>query len=324
MDPQLRLLSVLADGQFHSGEELGARLGMSRSAVWKHLQSLEPTGPAVFAVRGRGYRLAEPLELLEREQILEAMDPAVAERLDGLEIHFMVDSTNRILRDRSRGGLAGPRACLAEAQRQGRGRHGRSWVSPFGASVYLSLAWQFECAPTVLHGLGLALGVAAARALEGLGVQGVGLKWPNDLVCDGAKLGGILVELVGEVEGPCRVVAGIGVNVSMPGGLDKAIGQSWTDLASWSGPVSRNRLAGRLLGQWVQAMDAYARDGLSVFLADWRARDAARGEWVDVILPDQTLRGRAAGVDARGALILETASGRQHFTSGEVSLRVSP
>ncbi|MDX1654152.1 MAG: biotin--[acetyl-CoA-carboxylase] ligase, partial [Candidatus Competibacteraceae bacterium] len=238
-----RLLEVLGDGRFHSGEELARALGVSRAAVWKHLNSLGRRGLEVHAVRGRGYRLPNPLELLDPEGIRAQLSPSVQGRLAQLEVFDQIDSTNSYLLTRAKAGAPGGSVCLAERQSAGRGRRGRQWISPFAANLYLSVLWRYPDGPALLSGLSLAVGVAMARALEGVGVVGVGLKWPNDLLWRDQKLGGILLEFGGESSGPCQVVTGVGLNVTMPKEPALDIDQPWPDLTTVLGlGLSRNRL----------------------------------------------------------------------------------
>lgn len=321
-----QLLGTLADGRFHSGVELGRVLGVSRAAVWKHLRALDRWGIEVFAVPGRGYRLAEPLELLDHEKILEALDSAATVALRALDIHPVIDSTNRYLVEQTRAQMEPGRACLAEMQTAGRGRRGRQWVSPFGASVYLSVSWRFACSPTALGALSLAAGVTVARTLDELGAEGVQLKWPNDLVWGGRKLGGVLVELAGEAAGPCHVVIGVGINAGMPERSGAGIDQPWTDLAAvcGRGTISRNRLAGRLINHLLDAMCRYEAAGAGPFLKEWRNRDALRGRPVAVQVAGRTVEGVAVGIDGQGALLVDTGMERLCLTSGEVSVRVRP
>ncbi len=314
------LVRALADGRFRSGTELARTLGISRAAVWKHVERLAALGLEVHAVRGKGYRLARPLELLDADAVRAAMPPPAARRLGALVVHDLVDSTSEWLR---RQPDDGPAACLAECQTAGRGRRGRRWVSPFGAHLYLSVRWRFEASPTALAGLSVATGVAVAEALEACGAEEVGLKWPNDLVHGGAKLGGILIDVSGEESGPARAIVGVGVNVRMPPSAAAGLDQPWTELAALPGPpdCSRNRLAGRVLGGLVEALERFAAHGLAPFADGWVRRDALAGREVEVHGPDGALRGRALGIDAGGALLLETEAGLRRLSSGEVSVR---
>ena len=182
------LIRRLADGRFYSGQARADELGISRAGVWKRLNRLgEQLQLEIQAVPGRGYRLAEPLELLDREQILCVLEPKVAGALSDLHLHQRIGSTNSWLMEQAAAGAASGSVCLAEQQTEGRGRRGRTWASPFGANIYLSLLWRFSQAPAQLSGLSLAAGLAVLRALQRQGVQGPGLKWPNDLLWNGRR-----------------------------------------------------------------------------------------------------------------------------------------
>ncbi|MDE2089583.1 MAG: bifunctional biotin--[acetyl-CoA-carboxylase] ligase/biotin operon repressor BirA [Gammaproteobacteria bacterium] len=318
------MLSLLADGRFHSGEDLGATLGITRSAVWKAVRACETLGIEIHAVRGRGYRLAAPLELLSREVIQAAMDETARGRLAGLDILPEVDSTNRHLMRLAQQGAPSGLACLAEWQSAGRGRRSRAWVSPFGTNIYLSLLWRYADGPATLTGLSIAIGVAVARALHEAGVSGIGLKWPNDLLWRERKLGGILLELAGESAGPCYVVAGVGVNVRMPAAAAQNIDQPWTDLAAVTGGagVSRNRLAGLLLQHMIHVLDAFPSVGLAPFRQEWAHWDAVTGKRVVLQIQDRPVLGRALGIDDSGALLLSVNGELRSYASGEISLRV--
>lgn len=323
---RLALVRRLADGRFHSGESLASDLGVSRAAIWKQVRDLRADlGLEVAAVRGRGYRLARPLELLDRGWIAAALAPATAAGLAELIVLDTVGSTSAHLLP-----LRPPRsglgiACVAEQQTAGRGRRGRRWVSPFGANVYLSLLWQFDLPATALAGLSLAAGVAVAQALRGLGIDEVALKWPNDLLWRGRKLGGILVELAGEAEGPTRAVIGVGVNHRMPADAGAAIDQDWADVAGAlpAGTPSRLALVASLLDHLVAALPRFAAGGLAPFLPAWEALDALRGREVVVQLGEGVVRGTAIGVARSGALRLATMTGEREFLGGEVSLRAA-
>ncbi len=322
---QRELLELLNRGGFHSGEALARTLGVSRAAVWKIVGALRAQGIDIYSVRGRGYRLARPVELLDREAILDAMDPQARRLVADVELHERIDSTNTHLMERARDGAPGGLACLAETQTAGRGRRGRHWVSPYAAGIALSVLWRFAVGPALLTGLSLAAGVAAARAVSRAGVDGLGLKWPNDLFWQGRKLGGILLEFGGEGGGPCHAVVGIGLNLALPPAGAEAIEQPWIDLRALAGTaaVSRNALAGAILGELVLACARAEQGGLAVLLAEWAQFDLTAGREVRVLLPGATIEGRARGVDESGALLLECDGKLRRFVAGEVSLRLA-
>lgn len=320
------LLHTLADGEFHSGEELARLLGVSRTAVWKQLQKMQlQTGLILESVKGRGYRLAQPLELLDRGRVAGDMTAAAAGLLSELEVLEQVDSTNRLALLRAQGGGRRGHVIVAEQQTAGRGRRGRPWVSPFGCNIYCSVLWEFDGGAAALEGLSLAIGVAVAETLVAIGVPGVGLKWPNDLVWEGRKLAGILLEMVGDAAGHCQVVVGVGLNVAMTGDTRAApIDQPWVDLQTARGEVvSRNQLLALLLSSLLPALEQFEREGFAAVRPAWLALDSFFGREVAVHLGDSVVLGVAAGVGETGALLVDTPQGRQQFHGGEVSLRLA-
>ena len=323
MDTQQRVLACLADGRFHSGQALAARLGLSRTAIWKATRALEAAGIEIHAVRGRGYRLAASLEPLDGERIRAGLAPGSAARLARLDILPETDSTNGYLMARALEGAGPGWACLAESQRSGRGRQGRRWHSPPGRNVYLSLLWRYAEGPGVLAGLSLAVGVVVAGVLREIGLEGLSLKWPNDLLCRDRKLGGVLLESSGESGGSCVVVVGLGLNVAMPAAGAEAIDQPWCDLAGELGPAtpSRNVLAARLLDRLLPLLAEYPETGLAPWLADWNGLDALAGREVRLLLGGREVLGRHRGVDGDGALRIEHDGAVHRYHGGEVSLR---
>jgi BirA family biotin operon repressor/biotin-[acetyl-CoA-carboxylase] ligase len=320
------LLRLLADGGLHSGAEVAARLGVSRAAVWKALRrAADELGLDIRSVRGKGYRLRRPLELLDAGRIEADLAPMTRARLAGIEVLESIDSTNSRLMQAAAAGAPSGRICLAERQLAGRGRSGRTWVSPFGANVYLSLLWRYPLAPAELGGLSLACGVAAAGVLADAGCADIGLKWPNDLHWRRRKLGGLLLEVAGESQGPSHVVVGIGINLCLSEAHAAGIDQPWTDLAAvlGDGVPGRNTLAAMLIDAFARALDRYGESGLGAFLPRWRALDAYHGETVELVMGGRRIAGTYVGVADDGALLLETDAGRRAFHAGEVSLRPS-
>ncbi|SCZ68435.1 bifunctional biotin--[acetyl-CoA-carboxylase] ligase/biotin operon repressor BirA [Thiohalomonas denitrificans] len=314
-----RLVRLLADGRFHSGEELGHLMGISRAAVWKRLQQLEPLGLSVHSVRGRGHRLAKPLDLLNRQRILAGMDARVLDRCVGLDLKFAVDSTSAHL-GRVAGEHPSGHICLTEYQTAGRGRRGRRWISPFGSNLYFSLLWRFQGAGQ-LGGLSLAVAVAVIEALESVGAARLVLKWPNDVLYEDRKLAGILIEVAGEATGECQVIVGIGVNIGMPLLDGNRIDQPWADLTETGARLDRNGTASALIGSLVQSLERFERYGLPCFLNAWRARDALYGQPVTVQFTDSELVGIGRGIDEAGQFLVEHEEGTERLSYGEVSIR---
>ncbi len=324
MTDRFALLQILADGHFHSGEVLGDQLGVTRAAIWKQLRGLESLGLSIHAVRGRGYRLAQPLEFLQVEQIRNLLTPSAHECLPLLDVLHEIDSTNTYLKTRAVQGAASGTVCLAEWQRAGRGRQGRVWVSPFGCNLYLSLLWRFAAGPAALAGLSLAAGVALVQALRDCVDGEFGLKWPNDLWWRGRKLGGILVEIAGEASGPSYAIIGIGLNVRMPDDAAGDIGQPWVDLYRISHEQpSRNALAAAVLNRLVDGLQTFESQGLKTFVEAWRELDVTAGKAVQLHLPTGIIDGHAHGIDDDGALLIQVGNDLRRYASGEISLRMT-
>lgn len=321
-DKQKQLLSLLSDGEFHSGTQLAATLGISRSAVWKQLSGLREWGIHHVAVSGKGYRLDRPLELLTASSINAALNPQTSTLISTLEIHQQIDSTNRYLVEAAQHDAPSGSVCFAEHQTAGKGRRGRQWVSPYGTNIYLSILWHFQQGPAAISGLSLAIGVAVIRALNQYQVDDIGLKWPNDIYSQGKKLGGILVEVSGESDGPCSAVMGLGLNLFMAETEAKGITQAWTDVSKITGQkqLSRNILAAMLLNHLLPVIAGYESIGLDAYLDEWRGYDCLSGNFATLFIGQQSIEGIVRGIDANGMLLLERAEGNiQTFASGEVS-----
>ncbi len=339
MNAERALLERLIAGPA-TGDALAHESGQTRAAVWKRIEGLREAGVAIDAQPGRGYALAQPVSLLEADTILAALPEAVRGDVAALEVAWSLDSTNSELLRRPvpEAGKADGKAevLLAERQTGGRGRRGRSWASPLAANLYLSVMRGFEGGLARLGGLSLVAGVAAAEALQAFGIEGVRLKWPNDLVIvdDGAagdaagwrKLGGLLVEGGGEHAGPVRAVIGLGLNVRMPAASAAGIDQPWIDLTALTAQApDRNRITAALLTQLLPALALFDRGGLAPFLSRHAAFDALTGREVVVRggadAHTVTHAGVALGLAADGALRVRLPEGERIFHAGEVSVR---
>lgn len=326
-DELLRLIDALAPGEWQSGEALAAEAGVTRAALAKRVTHLREWGLQVEAEAGRGYRLAQPLQRLDAANIHALLPAQARAKLRHVEVLTRTDSTNQRLLEAD--SAQDPQALFAELQTAGRGRRGREWRSPFGANLYLSLAWSFPTWPPQLSALSLAVGVACARALRKAGLDQVMLKWPNDLRIGDDKLGGILIEQRGEAGGACRVVIGIGINVSMSPEQAGTLGQPWTSVqaalaTSGREPPHRNALAAGLLAELITAITEFETAGFTPFLHDWATLDATANQQVRIEGGGEPLQGIGRGVDAQGALIVEAQGRRHHVHAGEVSLRFGP
>lgn len=318
----LALLTLLSDGQSHAINTLAKGVGLEVTATLERLQALQAAG-VKLALNDDGWHLLQPLECLEREQIRALLEPCQASLLSEICLLHSIDSTNAYLLQKLETGQRQPIACLAECQQAGRGRRGRTWSSPFAANLYLSLSWLFDPAPAHLSALSLASGVAVVRALERLGLTDISLKWPNDILWQHRKLGGILLEsrFFGRRAG---VVIGIGLNVAMPEQEATGIDQPWVDLREVNGgdTPSRNQLAAAVLDELLQMLVVFEADGFISLRDDWQRFDGFYGQPVVLHLPSGEQRhGVAQGVDEQGALRLATEWGEERFAVGEVSLR---
>ncbi|UFH49037.1 bifunctional biotin--[acetyl-CoA-carboxylase] ligase/biotin operon repressor BirA [Pseudomonas sp. KNUC1026] len=314
----LALLRLLADGRFHSGEALGRALGVSRSAVWKQLQQLEAEYQIpVYKVRGKGYQLASPLHLLD-EAVLQG---ALGEQGVAVEVHTILDSTNAEVLRQVAAHRAMPLLVLAEAQSAGRGRRGRQWVSPFGQNLYFSMGLRIEGGMRRLEALSLVAGLAVLKLVREYGID-AGLKWPNDVLCDGKKVAGILLELVGDPADVCHVVLGIGINVNMCAA--EAIDQAWTSLQLASAKsIDRNQLVQALCRHLLGYLKLHSDYGFAGLQAEWESNHLWQGRSVQLASGGLQVSGVALGVDAQGGLRLEVNGVEQVFSGGELSLRLS-
>lgn len=310
----LKIISLLADGEFHSGEHLGESLGMSRAAINKHIQTIREWGLDVFTVPGKGYSLPAAINLLDVERILELLED---KRVTVLPV---VDSTNQYLLDRLAELTSGD-ACIAEYQQAGRGRRGRQWVSPFGANLYLSMFWRLEQGPAAAMGLSLVIGIVMAEVLQRLGADKVRVKWPNDLYLNDRKLAGILVELTGKTGDAAQLVLGAGINMAMRDSNASQIDQRWINLQEAGISIDRNELAAKLLNELRSSLRQFEIDGLVPFILRWRQLDNFIDRPVKLLIGEQQIFGIARGIDQQGALLLEQEGVIKPFIGGEISLR---
>jgi BirA family biotin operon repressor/biotin-[acetyl-CoA-carboxylase] ligase len=314
----LTLLKLLKDGRFHSGQALGAALGVSRSAVWKQLQHLEAElGLSIHKVRGRGYQLAAPLTLIDPVEIAR-LTPAS----DWPVLVFdSIDSTNaEALRAIERLQPA-PFLVLSERQTAGRGRRGRKWASPFAENIYYSLVLRVEGGMRQLEGLSLVVGLAVMHTLRELGISGVGLKWPNDVLVGQKKIAGILLELVGDPADVCHVVLGVGINVNMQ--MTDEVDQQWTSMRLESGKVfDRNHLVAELGSMLRKYLARHQAGGFSAIQAEWEQNHLWQGRAVSLIAGVNHIDGEVLGIDSQGALRLKVGGVEKVFSGGELSLRL--
>lgn len=308
-----------------SGATLARTAGVTRAAVWKQIEALRLKGVPVEAKVGGGYRLPWPTELLEAPRIRAGLSPDALADVGMIEVHWEIDSTSSELARRIPV-LDDLAFVMAETQSAGRGRRGRTWLSPPGMNLYLSVLKRFDAGFASLSGLSLAVGVMLIRALDNLGIRTAGLKWPNDVMAGNAKLAGILVELSGEYSGPCAAIIGVGLNIRLPDSLHERAGQPITDLASLAGgqPPGRNHVAAAVVASLSEGLRSFERHGFAAFAKEYAASDLLQGQPLRVIDPRGEYNATGEGVDERGALRVRRATGEMVMVdSAEISVRRS-
>lgn len=312
------VLALLSDSKFHSGEELGDALGITRAAVWKRLKKLDAAGITVHSVKGRGYRIPMPITLLSEARLRAA---GVTDDV-GIDVPFDTPSTNDILKQKIALGTVLPALVVTEHQTQGKGRRGRVWESGVAKNITMSFGWKFEQGPSVVEGLSLAVGVVIAQVLRKLGIPNPGLKWPNDIHIDGQKICGILLEMVADQD-VCRVVIGIGLNVESTLEQEEKVDQPWTDLARRLPEVpDRNWVIAEIVKGLQEVCQTFEKGvGLASYLPEWQAFDVLFNQPVRVFSGARQQEGIARGVDQSGALKLETDTGIELLHGGEISVR---
>lgn len=318
------ILRLLSDNEFHSGATIAQTLGVSRASVSNALRDVDEAGLTIHRVHGRGYRLLDPVQWMEREVILKHLG-SEANNLD-LEVMDSIDSTNTfLLHEASRGinrGRAGIHVVAAELQTSGRGRRGRQWHSGLGGSLAFSMSWQFQQGASFLSGLSLAIGVAIIRTLESAGIKDAVLKWPNDVMYNLCKLAGILIELHGDMLGPSAAVIGVGVNLKLSDNIQARIDQGVTDVYSITGKMpDRNELLAALLIDLTAALREFERRGFAPFKEEWMSHHFCENKAVNLRFPDgSSQEGTVHGVADDGSLLLQTSAGIRSYSGGEITL----
>lgn len=315
------LLHLLADGKFHSGEALAQQFKVTRVTIWNAIQHAQSLGVEVFSVRGRGYKLPSAIELLDKTTVLQAIGEQ--RTWFNLEVLDEVVSTNTYLMQAAAKGAPHVTCTVAHIQTKGRGRRGRAWVSHLGASLTFSLLWRFDCGAAALSGLSLAVGVALMRALNELGVTGAQLKWPNDVLVDGKKLAGILIDLQGDMDGPSAAIIGVGINFNLPEKVLKDIDQPATDIKRVSNAgFNQSQLLGTVLKHFADVLRNFEQHGFLGVREEWLHYHAYHNKSVRMLMPDgRNVQGVVTGIADDGILLVETAFGIQRFSAGEISLR---
>lgn len=307
----LKLIEILADGEFHSGEELAASFGITRAGINKYMKVLREWGLDFTSVQGKGYCLIAPIDLIKKCKIDHYYQAD-----SRCEILPIIDSTNQYLLDKI-GQLRSGDSCVAEFQSKARGRRGRKWFSPFGSNLYFSMYWQLEQGVAAAMGLSLVVGIVIADTLRELSGQDIKVKWPNDLYLNDQKLAGILVELAGKTGDCAHAIIGIGVNLMMTNPDPNIVNQKWANL----GKVDRNLLVARIVKNLNIKLSEFEKQGLAPFISDWNRLDNFANRPVKLLIGDNIIRGIAKGINEQGALMLEQDRKIHAHIGGEISLR---
>jgi BirA family transcriptional regulator, biotin operon repressor / biotin---[acetyl-CoA-carboxylase] ligase len=314
---QQLLIEKLADSDWHSGQVLAETLGVSRTAIWKSLSDLNRVGLNILSHKKKGYKLDRSLELLDLSLLENHLNDFSKEFYSDLDYIMSLGSTNYYASQFGSSGYV----CLTEMQTKGQGRRGRSWKTPFASQITMSLVHKFSEGMSHISGLSLAVGVAVIRAFYTFDIKGVTLKWPNDIMFDNKKLGGVLLEVSGDVLGPCEVIIGLGLNVD-PGGLGKDY-PTWASVYDipFSKECSRTLLTAAILNELASILSDYALLGFSYYKNEWMKYDAYFNQTIKIINNDREWIGCENGVDDIGCLEVLIDGETQVFSGGEVSLR---
>lgn len=301
-----QVITLLASGESRSGQEIGSKLNITRSAVWKIMHKLAELGIPLERHQGKGYQFKQPLDMFNRERILQMLAPETQQQLASIQIEDTVSSTNTALFNQLKKGCKSGSILLAEHQTAGRGRQGKKWHAPYASNIYMSIYWHFNKDPTELAGLSLALAIAIVDALKNQGVDGLEVKWPNDIYHHNKKMAGILVDMTAESNGSTDVIIGIGVNVTMPEPTTTQLDQPWTDIQQITGSQpDRNKLTAAIIDGLVSTLSEFANTGFASFAAKWPNYDTLLDQEISVTTPNKEFHGIARGIGSHGELLVE-------------------
>ncbi len=314
----VEICNILNDLHFHDGTSIGAKLNISRTAVWKWVSKLQSYGIEITKVKGKGYLLKEPLILLDAKKI-ETLLKSEHFIIDTVE---SIDSTNNYLNNHNKSAI--PHICIAEHQTSGRGRFSREWYSPFGKNIYFSMQYSIKQDISQLGGLSLAVGMIVCKAIEKACKlpNRLMLKWPNDITYNGKKLAGVLIEIRAEVNGNCSVIIGIGINVNMPITNKVTFNQEWASIMQITGsPQDRNNICAILIDKLTLGIEQYLITGFKSYMPEWKKRDSLFGKMIQIQDGNEIFKGIATGVDLQGHLLINLETNiKKAFAAGEATL----
>lgn len=306
--------------EFVSGQQISEQLGISRTAVWKHIRVLKQRGYVIESYTKKGYCLREAPELLSEQAIEEGLSTKVVGR--HIVYRERVDSTNNVAKKLADEGAPEGTIVVAEEQTGGRGRINRLFLSPFAKGVWFSLILRPNIPPMEVSKMTLLAAVAVARAIRHHGLTDCGIKWPNDILVKGRKMVGILTELNGSAEKVNYIIMGIGVNTGITAeDLSKDLQPIVTSFAREGVRVSRLALLETLLKEIEGLYQTVCREGFAPILAEWRALSCMLGQDVTVTSIDKTFSGKAVDIDENGNLLVATPEGVEVVMAGDIHVR---
>jgi BirA family biotin operon repressor/biotin-[acetyl-CoA-carboxylase] ligase len=311
------IVEILSDEEIHDGTSIGSQLNITRTAVWKTIKKLENYGVPIVSIKGKGYSLVEQLILLDKSKILKLIKNKNIE----LSLFETIDSTNCYLKKSISGKKI--KVCLAEQQTQGKGRFNRTWYSPFGQNIYLSLLYKFEKDISTLAGLSLIISLAIIETLASYDlVQAPLVKWPNDVVINNKKVAGNLVEVIAETNGVCHAIIGVGINVNMLDGKNSGITQEWTSIRKVNqNYFDRNILSATLIDNLIVYLEEFERHGLSYFLKKWKSSDCLYKKEIALKFGTKKILGTVQGINDQGHLQMQLSDGSiKYFSSGDTTI----
>lgn len=312
---QLMKLLIENQSNFCSGEEISKRLGCSRAAIWKHIQSLKRKGYIIESRSGLGYRLLDRPDLIEPEELMVYLQT----RMFGREIRYFrtIPTTQLIAHQWAREGAKEGSLVVAEEQTAGKGRLGNRWFSPSHQGIWSSLILRPSISINEASHMTLLTSLAVYQAICDYTQLPVEIKWPNDLLIRGKKICGILTELKGEQDQVDYLVVGVGINVNLTSDLE--IGRPFTSLSKeWGKPIRRAALLAKILGEWEQWYQLYLKQGFQPIKQQWEEVTSFTGKRIRARTPKGRVIGVAKGINHQGALMLKTETGLVEIYSADI------
>ncbi len=309
-----KILKILTENDdYISGEKISEMLDISRAAVWKHIKKFKEDGYVIESVTNKGYRLISSPDIISENGIKSGLKTDFIGQ--NLVIFDETDTTNE--RAKAASDLPDGSVFIAEVQTRGKGSRGRSWVSPRGEGIWLSILLKPDISPLEVSQITLVTGLAVCRAI-GLGSM---IKWPNDIVIGGKKICGTLTEMSAEMNAVNYVVCGTGINVNTESFSEEIKDRATSMYLEGGAKFERNKIIAKFLNEFEKLYKIFIKKGLAAILDDYKKNCITIGREVSVIFKKATVIGTAVDVDESGALVVETDSGIIHVTSGEVSVR---